>query len=301
MLVNNHPTSRVAAIQRTSRRGRRRGGEEEEDENDNPWPEVEEDIVLKSKRKKNSQASGGTRGQVKKVLACRYILVTIIIPQPHPLHLSLGKLPRTETRRILRQKPPRILNKQSKNIFLFSLILYSLIYVCGRAEKVLEGTGVSVALSSRRSGCLRPVSPKQQSSLASRQRCNTDEDDSVSEDEASPKSHSCSPDVQPHHRAHKSSPIQEETLASHGRSGSRTHPSNDEGIFIIIIKYFMYICINMHSLVDHNSVSRGRQKECGTSVVNPWVSTSSLRPNDQGNIIELAILLVLIYIRCFDS
>ena len=173
--------------------------------------------------------------------------------------------------------------------------------MCARAEKVLEGTGVSVAPPSHHSGRLHPVSPKQQPSLPSRQHRNTDEDNSVSEDEASPKSRSHSPDVQPRHQAHKSSPIQEETLASCGCSGSRTHPSNDEGIFIIIIKYFMYICINMHSLVDCNSVSRGRQKECGTPVVNPWVSTPSLHPNDQGNIIELAILLVLIYIRCFDG
>ena len=53
---------------------------------------------------------------------------------------------------------------------------------------MLEGTGVSVAPSSRRSGHLRPVSPKQQPSLASRQRRDTEEDDSVSDDEASPKS-----------------------------------------------------------------------------------------------------------------
>jgi hypothetical protein len=92
--------------------------------------------------------------------------------------------------------------------------------MCGRAEKVLEGTGVSVAPPSHRSGRLRPVSPKQQPSLASRQRRDTDEDDSVSEDEVNPKSRSRSPDVQPRHQARKSSPIQEETLASHGRSGS---------------------------------------------------------------------------------
>ena len=75
---------------------------EEEDEDDNPWPKVEEDIVSKSKGKKGGRAPGGTRGQVKKVPACRYVLVTIIISQPNPLHLSLGKLPRTETRRMLR-------------------------------------------------------------------------------------------------------------------------------------------------------------------------------------------------------
>ena len=75
---------------------------EEEDEDDNPWPEVEEDIVSKSKGKKGGRAPGGTCGQVKKVPARQYVLVTIIISQPHPLHLSLGKLPRTKTRRILR-------------------------------------------------------------------------------------------------------------------------------------------------------------------------------------------------------
>ena len=63
----------------------------------------------------------------------------------------------------------------------------------------------------------------------------------------------------------------------------------------------MYICINKHSLVDCNSVSRGRQMECGTPVVNPQVSTSSLRQGDQGIVIELVIFLVLIYIRCFDG
>ena len=166
---------------------------------------------------------------------------------------------------------------------------------------MLEGTGVSVAPPSGRSGRLRPVSPKQQPSLASRQRRDTEEDDSVSDDEASPKSRSCSPNVQSRHRDRKSSPIQEENLASRGRSGSRTHPSNDEGIFIIIFKYFMYICINMHSLVDRNSVSRGRQKERGTPVVNPQVSTPSLHPNNQGIIIGLVIPLILTYIRCFDG
>ena len=76
--------------------------EEDEDEDDNPWPEVEEDIASKSKGKKSGRAPGGTRGQVKKVPTCRYVLVSIIIPQSHPLHLSLGKLPKTETRRMLR-------------------------------------------------------------------------------------------------------------------------------------------------------------------------------------------------------
>jgi len=42
-----------------------------------------------------------------------------------------------------------------------------------------------------------------------------------------------------------------------GHPGSHTHSSNDKGIFIIIIKYFMYIRINKHLLVDCNSVSQG--------------------------------------------
>ena len=165
---------------------------------------------------------------------------------------------------------------------------------------MLEGSEVSVAPPSRRSGRLHPASPKQQPSLASRQRRDTEEDDPVSEDEASPKSWSCSPDVRPRHRDGKSPPIQEETLASRGHTGSRTHPSNDEGIFFIIIKYFMYICINIHSLVDHNSISQGRQKERETPVVNPQGSTP-LHQNDPGIIIELATFLVLTYIRYFDG
>ena len=79
---------------------------------------------------------------------------------------------------------------------------------------------------SRHSGQLHPASPKQQPSLASRQRCDTEEDDPVSEDEASPKSQSHSPDVRPRHRDGKSPPIQEETLASCGHTGSQTHPSS---------------------------------------------------------------------------
>ena len=74
----------------------------DKNEDDNPWPEVEEDIASKSKGKKSGQAPGGTRGQVKKVPTRRYVLVSIIIPQSHPLHLSLGKLPKTKTRRMLR-------------------------------------------------------------------------------------------------------------------------------------------------------------------------------------------------------
>ena len=39
--------------------GEEKGGEEEEeDEDDNPWPEVKEDIVLKSKGKKGGWAEG---------------------------------------------------------------------------------------------------------------------------------------------------------------------------------------------------------------------------------------------------
>jgi hypothetical protein len=192
--------------------------------------------------------------------------------------------------------------------FLFGLFVYyffnpySLIYGCGSAERVLEGSGVSVAPPSRRSGRLRAASPKQQPSQASRQRCDTEEDGPVSEeDETSPKSRSRSPDVQPRHWDCKSSPIQKETLASRGRSGSHTHPSNDEGIFIIIIQYFMYICINIYSLVDRTSVSQGRQKERGTPVVNPQVSTPSLHQHDQGIIIELPIFPVLKYIRYCDG
>lgn len=183
-------------------------------------------------------------------------------------------------------------------LFLFYFLNpYLLIYVCDSAERLLEGSGVGVAPPSRRSGRLRPASPKQQPSQASRQRRDTEEDGSASEeDEASPKSRSHSPDVQPRHRGRKSSPIQKETLASRGRSGSHTHPSNDEGIFIIFIKHFMYICIDICSLV-HNSVSRGRQKERGTPVVNPQVNTP-LRQHDQGIIIELLIFPVLIYISC---
>ena len=41
--------------------------------------------------------------------------------------------------------------------------------------------------------------------------------------------------------------------------------------------------------------------ERGTPVVNPQVSTFSLRQGDQGIVIELVIFLVLIYIRCFDG
>jgi len=209
-----------------------------------------------------------------------------------------------------RRKPPLIPNKQSK--YFFSLIFfllfkkkknsYLLIYVCGRAERVLEGSGISVAPPSRRSGRLHPASPKQQPSPASRQRRDTEEDGPVSEeDEASPKSRSCSPDVRSRHQDGKSSSIHKKTSTSRGRPGSRTQPSNDEGIFIIFIKYFMYICVNKHSLVDRNSVSRGRQMERGTPVVNPQVSTFSLRQGDQGIVIELVIFLVLIYIRCFDG
>ena len=60
---------------------------------------------------------------------------------------------------------------------------------------MLKGSGVSVTPPSRRSGWLHPASPKQQPSLASRQHRDTEEDDPVSEDEASPKSRSRSPDV----------------------------------------------------------------------------------------------------------
>lgn len=118
------------------------------------------------------------------------------------------------------------------------------------------------------------------------------------------KSRSPSPDARPsRHRDQdsKSSPMQKETLASRGRSGSHTHPSNDEGIFIIIIKYFTYICINIYSLVEHTSVSRGRQKERGTPVVNPRASTPLTPQHNQGIIIQLVFFLVLIYIRHFDG
>ena len=60
------------------------GEDEENEEDDNTWPEIEEEIALKSKGKKGGRASGGTRGQVKKVPTQRYVLVSLIIPQPHP-------------------------------------------------------------------------------------------------------------------------------------------------------------------------------------------------------------------------
>ena len=65
--------------------------EEEEEEEDNAWPEIEEEIVSKSKGKKGGRASGGTRGQVKKVPARRYVLISIIISQQHFPYMFLQK------------------------------------------------------------------------------------------------------------------------------------------------------------------------------------------------------------------
>ena len=61
------------------------------------------------------------------------------------------------------------------------------------------------------------------------------------------------------------------------------------------------LCINIHSLVDYNSISQGQQKKYETPVVNPQSSTPSLCQNDQGIIIELATFLVLTYIKYFDG
>jgi len=72
-------TAQQPANKRSCRNTKTKEGKEDEDEDDNPWPEVEGGIASKLKGKKSGQAPGGTRGQVKKVPACRYVLVSIII------------------------------------------------------------------------------------------------------------------------------------------------------------------------------------------------------------------------------
>jgi hypothetical protein len=72
-------------------------------------------------------------------------------------------------------------------------------------------------------------------------------------------------------------------------------------VFLLLLLNILCTFALIYLLVHRTSVSRGRQKERGTPVVNPQVSMPSLHQHDQGIIIELLIFPVLIYIRYFDG
>jgi hypothetical protein len=186
-------------------------------------------------------------------------------------------------------------------------------------ERVLEASGLSVAPPSRRSQRLVPQAPDQGSNLESRPRRTSEaseqeDDDEMksSGDEADPKPKRAAKSLVSRSRG-RSQPSRhrdgqpltvsdaQEDSTSHGRqSGSRTRPSYDEGIIIIIIiLYVISICINMLLLVETDGPSRGRQKERSTPKGNKQAKKVTLPHHDEGIIILFGPALVLTSSRYF--